>query len=280
MSSPSSSSGQRWPECDSAIALFIDKVVDGLLDQLGDSLVGIYLHGSLALGSYYPPKSDIDLLVVVRDRMNPAEREGVSRRFVELSMDRPTTGDVEVSAVTEHAARRFEHPMPYEMHYSTSWNERIERGEVDYTEDLQDPDLAAHVSSVRESGVALFGPPPTDVFGPVPEEDFLESILEDLEWIVEDEQILSSPFYGVLNGCRVLFVLADRSRRVPSKEEAAAWALEHLPTEHRPIVDEALDAYRSPDPVTETNRQTAGRTWDARALLAFRDFLRERAPLP
>ncbi len=266
--------GQKWPGCDAAVALFVDRVVEVLQHDLGDSLVGVYLHGSLALGSYYPPKSDIDLLVVAREPLSPADRERVSRLFVALSADRPTTGDVEASAVTAHAAAEFEHPMPYEMHYSTSWNERIERGEVDYVGAKRDHDLAAHVSSVRESGVALHGPSPTDVFAPVPEQDFLDSIYDDLEWIVSDDNILESPFYGVLNGCRVALVRADGSRRVPSKEDAGLWALEHVPEEHRPIIAAALDAYRSPDPVTPGTRQTAGRSWDRNALLSFGDYLR------
>lgn len=266
--------GQRWPECDPDVSRFVERVLEALRAELGDALVGVYLHGSLALGSYYKPKSDIDLLLVVRQALDFARRDRVSRLFLRLSEDRPTIGDVEVSAVTEHAARSFEHPMPFELHYSTSWNERIARGEVDYAEDRRDPDLAAHVTSVRESGVALLGPEPTEVFAPVPEEDFLDSILDDLEWIVEGDNILSSPFYGVLNGCRVLLVHTDRSRRVPSKEEAALWALDYVPDEQRPIIRAALDAYRSSDPVTAETRQTAGRTWDRAPLLAFRDYLR------
>lgn len=259
--------GQKWPNCDSAVALFVDRVVDALQDELGDSLVGVYLHGSLALGSYYPPKSDIDLVIVVRSVLDATGRQSLSRLFVDLSKHRPTTGDVEVSAVTESAARSFVHPMPYEMHYSTSWNERIVRGDVDYTAELRDYDLAAHVSCVRESGVALFGPPPAELFAAVPREDFLDSILDDLEEITEDQNILRTPVYGVLNGCRVLLVLSDRSRRVPSKEEGALWALDHLPEEHRPVIASALDAYRSPDPVKCSDRD---------ALFSFRDYIRAR----
>ena len=36
-------------------------------DILGDNLVGIYLHGSLAMGGFTPDKSDIDLIVVVNN---------------------------------------------------------------------------------------------------------------------------------------------------------------------------------------------------------------------
>ena len=46
----------------------------GLLDEficnskniLQDNLIGIYLHGSLAMGCFNEKKSDIDLLVVVK----------------------------------------------------------------------------------------------------------------------------------------------------------------------------------------------------------------------
>ena len=268
--------GQRWPDCEPPVAAFLQRVVDELRDDLGDELVGVYLHGSLALGSYYPPKSDLDLLVLVRRALDVAERERASRLFVRLSEDRPTLGDVEVSFVTEHAARTFEHPMPFEVHYGCSWNDRIAAGDVDYAENRRDPDLAAHVSSVRESGVALAGPPPPEVFAPVPQADFLDSILGDLEWICEDENILESPYYGVLNACRVLMVLADRGRRVPSKEEGALWALENLPEEHHAVIRAALEAYRSPEPVNEEDRKTGGRTWGREGLLAFRDFVRPR----
>jgi streptomycin 3"-adenylyltransferase len=272
--------GQRWPNCDPSVSRFVERVEAAVREELGDELVGVYLHGSLALGSYYPPKSDIDLLLVVRRAMDPPARERLSKLFVDLSTDRPTLGDVEVSAITEHAARHFEHPLPYEIHYSTSWNERILSGDVDYAAERKDPDLAAHVTSVRESGVALYGPLPADLFAPVPEEDFLDSILDDLEWIVEGRNILESPFYGVLNGCRVLLVLADRSRLVPSKEEAALWALENVPEVHRAVIRDALGAYRSADPVSETQRQTAGRDWDEDALLSFREFLVGQVPWP
>ena len=272
--------GQRWPDCDAETSRFVERVVVALRDHLGRELLGVYLHGSLALGSYYAPKSDIDLLLVVRAALDPAARERLSRLFLTLSVDRPTLGDVEVSTITEQAARHFEHPMPFEMHYSVSWNERIRSGDIDYSAERKDPDLTAHVTSVRESGIALYGPAPTEVFAPVPEEAFLESILDDLEWIVEGRNILESPFYGVLNGCRVLLVLADRTRLVPSKEEAALWALENVPKIHRGVVRDALDAYRSADPVSEAQRQTAGRDWDEEALLSFRDFLVAQVPWP
>ena len=42
----------------------IDEALAGLTSTIGDSLVGIYLHGSAVLGCF-GPGSDIDLLLVL-----------------------------------------------------------------------------------------------------------------------------------------------------------------------------------------------------------------------
>lgn len=269
-------SGQRWPDCDPDVQRFVLGIVGALHRELSTELVGIYLHGSLAMGSYYPPKSDVDLLVVVNVRLTVPQRAGLAALLVSLSDERPTVGDIELSVVTQHSARSFEHPLPYEVHFSAMWKERIRRGEVEFAGDGRDPDLAAHVTSVRERGVALLGPNPGEVFAPVPDRDFHDSVMADLAWIVEGDNILETPFYAVLNGCRMLMSRAEPATKVPSKDEAGDWALEHVPDEHRVVVREALDAYRSTDPVTEENRKTAGLRWDRQRLLSFRDFLKRQ----
>ena len=49
--------------------IILDHVVEQYVEILKDNLVGIYLHGSLAMGCF-TKKSDIDLLVLVN---NPLE---------------------------------------------------------------------------------------------------------------------------------------------------------------------------------------------------------------
>ena len=57
---------QSWTECDEDVRAFVDSVVNVFRSELGDNLVCVYLHGSLAMGSYYRPKSDVDILGVVQ----------------------------------------------------------------------------------------------------------------------------------------------------------------------------------------------------------------------
>ena len=44
----------------------LSKFTEETRNILGDELVGVYLHGSAAMGCFNPAKSDLDLLIVVK----------------------------------------------------------------------------------------------------------------------------------------------------------------------------------------------------------------------
>ncbi|MEO3807445.1 DUF4111 domain-containing protein [Sphaerisporangium sp. B11E5] len=259
---------QSWDDCDTDIREY----VNGTLTAAGIPLAGAYLHGSLAMGCFYRAKSDLDLLLLVSDPLDAGQRERASRAFAGRSEHRPITGDLELSILTRRQAATHEHPRPYEVHYSAAWTERILSGLVDYAEQRHDPDLTAHIAVTRGRGVTLLGAPPQEVFAPVPDHDYLAAALEDLEWALKDDRLLSSPYYGVLNACRVLAMLEGASGLVLSKEEGAAWALERLPERHRPLVKQALACYRSGRTVSLAERETDGHAWDDKELRAFASY--------
>ena len=68
--------------------------------------------------------------------------------------------------------------------------------------------------------------------------------------------------------CRTLELLAG-GREPLSKEEGAIWALDALPGTHRPIIAQALRAYRSSAPVSRDCRTTNAESWDADELRAL-----------
>ena len=49
------------------------------LEILGGNLVGLYLHGSLALGGFNPRRSDVDYIAVVQARPRGKRACGCSR---------------------------------------------------------------------------------------------------------------------------------------------------------------------------------------------------------
>lgn len=167
--------------------------------------------------------------------------------------------------------------MPFEVHFSSSWADRVRRGDVDYDASRTDPDLAAHVMVTRERGVALVGPPAKRVFGEVLWRDYIASIKDDFDWIVDDDNLLTTPFYGVLNAARVCMVLEQGEGCVPSKDEAGEWALKQFPASEQDIVRQALACYRDGGPVKDADRQVHGHAWAGAQLRSFRDYVKGRA---
>jgi streptomycin 3"-adenylyltransferase len=220
--------------------------------------------------------SDLDLLVVVDGPLAEHVRHRAARAFLRAFDRRPTTGGIEVSIVQARDARHFVHPLLYEVHFSERWADSVRGGGAGPRG--ADPDLAAHVTVTRARGIALRGPAAADVFGPVPHEAFLASILDDLDWIISGNHILDSPFYGVLNACRALQVLSEGPGSVPSKDEGAAWALDRLPLEHHQIISEARECYRSSASVRPEQRRAHGHTWEVEPLWRFAAHVRAAVP--
>ncbi|MDQ0195648.1 nucleotidyltransferase domain-containing protein [Paenibacillus wynnii] len=54
------------------------------LKELSGNLLGIYLHGSLAMGCFNPLKSDIDFLIVVKDKLTPVNNSRIAKIALSL----------------------------------------------------------------------------------------------------------------------------------------------------------------------------------------------------
>ncbi len=275
--------GQKWPNCDPEISTYVENVINIFNRILSRNLAAVYLHGSLAMGSFYPPKSDIDILAVVTRKLTSSEK----RRIIKAILDTPhyrqsTENPLEISFILQEAAAKPSHPMPFELHYSSSHTQAILEGTFDYkSENLTDEDLGAHMHVAREKGISLQGPDPKVVLGKIPLEMYHRSVQADIEWILRDENICESPVYGILNLCRYLHDRQSDSGTVISKDEAALWALEYVPDIHKPVIGEVLQAYRSKDPVFDKKqRQRAGRDWNKKDLLNFSRYVGQLYPVP
>lgn len=260
---------QQWSDCDADIKAFVYRLIDQMSAAFGEELKGIYLHGSLATGSYYRPKSDLDLIVVVENPLPPSLYRQTNQRIAQLAQTRPTQGNLECSVITAETAFYLPIPMPYELHYSSHWHDRILAGQVDYEAERFDPDLPAHLYCVGRRGVCLWGEPVKAVFGPVRWEDFFRAVWEDYRWILQDETILQNPCYGILNICRTMQLLEEKSAFPSNKDEGGAWGFAHFPYRYRPLIQTALTVYHSEKPADHSAFPQA-------ELLAFRDYARKR----
>lgn len=248
----------------------LNKITEGYKRILGENLVGIYLHGSLALGCFTWDKSDIDFIAVVENEPAPFEKAEIIKLLLKLDADAPPKG-LEMSVVPRSACERFVYPTPYYLHFSNGHKQS-------YIDDLEghiamlhgvDRDLAAHFTVIRAVGKTLFGAPISEVFGNVPPSDYLDSILSDIENAEED--ILEDPVYITLNLCRIMGYL--KGAGVLSKLDGGKWGLEHLP-EYGDVINAALTEYSGGEKkcvAAERLRQFAANTHESIKALAFSD---------
>ncbi|MDR1687052.1 MAG: DUF4111 domain-containing protein [Clostridiales bacterium] len=268
---------QTWETCDDDIRAYINSFVGLLRNILKENLAGVYLHGSLAMGSYFPPKSDMDFIVVTTDKLDYKLAETVNIAIASYAEARPTVGSIECSAITLDTAKNAPRNIPYELHYSEMWHKRVLGGEVKYETEQFDSDLPAHLMCVKKRGICLYGTDINSAFGEISWRNFTESVTEDFCWIVDGENITESPYYGVLNICRVLQILSDNDERYLSKYEGAIWGIKRLPGKYTALIQKALEVYASGKIVSENERKTGGAGWDKSILLAFRDYAKNEA---
>src|SRR5579872_6159753 len=160
-----------WATCPEPVHMQIDNLIVTLQHMLSNNLVGVYLHGSLAMGCFNPRRSDIDVLVVTRIGISVETKRDVAQYLLTHSS---SPYPIEISFLVQKDIHPFKHPLPYDLHYSESWRERYIQALADETwhtwndEKRYDNDLAAHIAIMRTRGICLFGKPIQEVFPLVP----------------------------------------------------------------------------------------------------------------
>lgn len=221
------------------IQYHLDRTVDLFKEEMGSNLVGIYLHGSLAMGCFNPSKSDIDLLIVVHDKLSTENSKQIAKRLLSFHENLPNERGIELSIILESSLKNFVYPTPFEFHYSDYHREKYQTDENYICGGFEDPDLAAHIVVTYQRGITLYGAAIQEVFIPIDKRFFIQSLLYDVESAPKD--IIESPVYFTLNLCRVLFFLKEG--RVSSKKEGGEWGTSVLPFEYAQTVQHCLDEY-------------------------------------
>ena len=222
---------------------------------LGENLVGIYIHGSIAFGCFHWDRSDIDFIVVV-DKPVPLDiKLRLFQVLVDLRTQAPPKG-FEMSVVLRKHCRDFIYPTPYELHFSNDCVvDFLDKPNLVCNDDYKvDYDLAAHFTVIANMGVVLCGEPINDVFGAVPKGDYLDSIHRDIVNAVND--VVHAPVYVILNLCRVYAYVKDRL--VLSKEAGGRWGLENLPQQYHGLVASMLENYIGGEPLIKDDALLAG----------------------
>jgi predicted nucleotidyltransferase len=194
---------------------------------LNGNVIGFYLHGSLAMGGFNQAKSDIDVLVVTKHALTSNTRKRLAM-FLLTHSNSPYP--IEISFLHEDQLLNWQHPCPFDFHYSEYWRKHYEEKVLNDSsafnhEMLTDPDLAAHITIINHRGICLEGREISDVFPVIPPSDYISSIIGDYVECLEN--IVQDPVYCILNMIRVYRYLLEDV--ISSKEEAGEWGLNTLP---------------------------------------------------
>jgi streptomycin 3"-adenylyltransferase len=210
---------------DPEVQLYLDRVVSTLREHLGAELVGVYLHGSLAMGAFDPGRSDVDILAVCTGPLSPRRRVGLGNALAVIP--RPASGgDLEFSLVTAAAVGTASATPAFEVHVHTHDEPPV----LDGADRSGDEDLVIHFAMARARGEVLLGPEPGELFAAPERASLIHAFLSDIGWARDSGAAgweghhlpeLASTAYRVLNAARSWRYLETGD--LGSKVEGAMW---------------------------------------------------------
>lgn len=216
----------------------VDRTVLLVRGVLGNELIGVYLFGSAVTGGLRA-RSDIDLMAVSSRRLTIREKRKIIERMLTIS-GKPR--NVELTVVVSSEIRPWHYPARMDFQFGNWWRSEYEKGVVEPYMSHINPDLPSLIRLVLHAKVAVIGPPPADVFDPVPRADYMIGLVSSVDGWLEN---LNETDLGIRNAVLALAriwcgVVTDEIR---PKDQAADWAIPRLPPRHRAVLRRAKAGY-------------------------------------
>lgn len=194
----------------------VTALAGGLANILGKRLVGVYLGGSISMGDFVQATSDFDVLIVTEGHLAPKAISAIDDLHRRLAMEYPDAQRLE----GDYAPRHLLVPQGTSAPVPGFHSEQFEP-------DVQEIMLSAdNIANMRDSGIAVYGPPADTVLPPVTPDDVRAAVLAMLN---EEPSLCASEEDAaaeVLNLARSLCAL--ETGQPATKSQGAVWALAHL----------------------------------------------------
>jgi hypothetical protein len=226
-----------WPEVDRAV----ERLLGGVVEAIGDDLVGLYLGGSLGLGGFDPASSDVDVLVAAARAVPEAAVERLRRLHGALHAEGGWAARLEVVYLPLATLRRFDPRDTARYPFGGASDREFALGR-------QGPTWVLDRWVVREHGLVVAGPDPRELIDPIGPDQLRDAVLAsmlgdwagrargdgDVAWL----RPRNYQAFAVLTMCRDLYVL--EYGLLVSKPVAAAWASRRLGPPWAALVERAL----------------------------------------
>jgi len=219
----------------------LDRVLTLVRDVLGPDALGAYLFGSAVLGGLQP-ESDLDVLAVSKRRTTREEKRRLVDRLLAISGRRAPGGRwrrVELTIVVESEIKPWRYPPSFDFQYGDWLRGEFESGNVAPWPTTTNPDLASLITMALLANTPVLGPPPAEIFDPVPHDDLVRANVGDIDPLLGD--LDEDTRNVILTLARIWSTAA--TGHIRSKADAAGWALDRLPEEHRAVLARAREIY-------------------------------------
>ncbi|WP_217622329.1 aminoglycoside adenylyltransferase domain-containing protein [Paenibacillus agri] len=257
---------------------FLNKLVTLFEEELTGNLLGVYLHGSLAMGCFNPLKSDIDLLIVVKEPLTSVNNSRIAKIALALHDEMSNERGIEFTIILETYLQPFVYPTPFEFHYSDYHRENYRTIDNYLCGGLEDKDLASQIVVAYERGITLYGKPLGELYEPIDSQYYLASILHDVEGcaeeIMDNPPAYLTPMYLTLNLCRVLYFIKEG--KISSKREGGEWGVQYLPQKFQQLIIQCLNEYTEETDNGETDNSHV----DSQIFLAFIKYMMQEIKHP
>lgn len=224
----------------------LNRVVNLVRDTLGSSVIAAYLFGSAVLAKLQP-ESDLDVLAVVKRPTTHEEKQLLVNRLLAISGHETESGRwrrVELTIVVHDDVKPWRYPPRFDFQYGDWLRKDFESGRLEPWPTTMCPDLAVLITMVIQGNTPLMGPPPADVFDPVPSADLVKAMVAGIDGLRDD--LTWDTRNVILTFARIWSTVATGVIR--SKDAAADWVLARLPESQRPVVAHARSIYLGDQP--------------------------------
>ena len=216
----------------------MERLLEGVGDAVGGQLVGLYLHGSLALGDFFPSASDVDFHVATAGALGCEALERLGAMHAAFKAEGGWVARLEGVYLPPGPLRRLDPAAERCPTVGSDW---------DFGPGRPGPTWVLDRWVTREHGVVVTGPDPRELIDPIGPDELRAAVLASMlgDWAERaggGEVAWLRPrnyqAFAVLTMCRDLYVL-ERGV-LTSKPAAAAWARARLGPPWAALVERAL----------------------------------------
>lgn len=207
-----------------------------LKDILGQDLQGVYLYGSIIVGGLQK-YSDIDIFVVSGRSTTYEERAKLVANILQISgiYEKSSKPPIEMMIVVKSEINPWHYPPKFDFQYGDWLRTEFENDNIEPWPTKEMPDLALLITQVLLANKILLGPSPDQLLCKIPYRDVLTATKKSLRTLMAD---LRSDTRNVLLTYARIWKRVETDT-ICSKPDAAAWAINNLPEEYKPVIKRA-----------------------------------------